>query len=87
MSYLYDNVVATARELLKRNVTFWLREREWNQSRLSRESGVTTSQLSDVLRGGKGMSIEKVEDLARALNVPISALFVDRDQSRQTGSV
>ena len=58
---------------------------------LSRKSGVSGAQISYIERGRKRPTIDTLYKLARALNVPITELylceddFATKDQSEKTG--
>jgi len=52
-------------------------ERGLSQESLALESGVVRNQLIQVEHGKRGLLYERVYDIADALDVPISELFVD----------
>jgi transcriptional regulator with XRE-family HTH domain len=55
-----------------------LRERKgWSQERLAAEAQLHATYLSGVERGKRNISLENITKLARALEVPIAALFDD----------
>lgn len=45
------------------------------QEALSRQSGLSRNQLIELEQGRRGVLFERLEDLARALEVPVSQLF------------
>lgn len=77
-------MIRGAAELLRANVRYWLHERQMSKSALSRAMGVSPSWVTELIRGRRGLTLDKLDGLARALNITVSALFVDRDLSRQT---
>ena len=44
---------------------------------LSFRSGLNKNYISDVERGTRNLSLKAIEKIARGLNVPIDALFID----------
>jgi transcriptional regulator with XRE-family HTH domain len=60
-----------------RNVAILMRWRDWNQSELSRRSGVSQRHISDLLRGLSDCTTEVTSQLAAAFAVPSWLLMVD----------
>jgi transcriptional regulator with XRE-family HTH domain len=52
-----------------------LDEREWTQADLSKRSGVTTSQISRILSGTRGIGIDACLAIARAFHIPEERVF------------
>jgi transcriptional regulator with XRE-family HTH domain len=60
-----------------RNLRILMRWHGWNQSELSRRSGVSQRHISDLLRGLSDCTTERLEEFARALRVPSWTLLMD----------
>ena len=54
-----------------------LKERNMTGKSLAESMGKAPQYISNVINGGKGVSINSLEEIARHLNVPISSLFAD----------
>lgn len=54
-----------------------LKERNMTSKSLAQTMEVTPQYISNIINGGKGVSINSLEEIARHLNVPISSLFAD----------
>lgn len=63
------------RELFGRNVRRLRKARGLSQEALSMESGLAQNYLSDIETGKRNVSLENIGTLARALGIPIAALF------------
>ena len=73
-----------ARALLARNLRRLRLERGITQERLSHESGIMQSHLSEIEAGKRNASIDLIGAIALALAVPVAALFEERtDQAGQ----
>lgn len=72
----------TARELLAQNLRRIRIECGVTQERLSHESGVTQSHLSEIEAGKRNASVDLIGALALALRVPISAFFEEKPDIR-----
>lgn len=57
------------RETLARNLAALMGEMHWNQVELSKRSGVSQRQISNILRRETGCSIEHADALARAFGL------------------
>lgn len=64
------------RQLVGQNLRRARLERGLSQEELAHEAGISTSFLSQVESGIRSLTITKLQDLARALRVPIPKLFV-----------
>ena len=65
-----------------KSVATLMRWRGWNQSELSRRSGVSQRQISDLLRGQSDCTTGMAEQLAAAFGVPsCSAIPVVQSRS------
>ena len=73
-----------ARALLARNLRRLRQERGITQERLSHESGVMQSHLSEIEAGKRNASVDLIGAIALALGVPVAALFAD--EADQAGS-
>ena len=67
--------VLTARELLAMNIVRLRREKGWSQEDLALEAGLHRTFVAHVERQARNISLDNIERLAVALNVPITALF------------
>ena len=54
-----------------------LKERNMTGKSLAESMGKAPQYISNVINGGKGVSINSLEEIAKHLNVPISSLFAD----------
>ena len=54
-----------------------LKERNMTSKSLAESMGKAPQYISNVINGGKGVSINSLEEIARHLDVPISSLFAD----------
>ena len=54
-----------------------LKELNMTSKSLAESMGKAPQYISNVINGGKGVSINSLEEIARHLNVPISSLFAD----------
>lgn len=73
-------VIATLLCLVKinREALFYLRERSgYTRSQLAREAGTTPGSLTDIETGRRSPSPEMAKKLAKALEVPVTALLRD----------
>lgn len=50
-------------------------DRGWNQSELSRRSGITTGQISRLINGSRKPGIDNLQAIANALGLPASIAF------------
>ena len=58
-----------------------LKERNMTGKSLAESMGKAPQYISNVINGGKGVSINSLEEIAKHLNVPISSLFADYKSS------
>ena len=65
----------TARDLLARNLRRIRLERGLTQEKLSLESGVMQSHLSEIEAGKRNATVDLIGGIARTLGVPVAALF------------
>ena len=61
-----------------------LKERKMTSKSLAEGMGKAPQYVSNVINGGKGVSINSLEEIARYLDVPISSLFADSKSSNGT---
>lgn len=54
-----------------------LKERNMTGKSLAEMMGKAPQYVSNVINGGKGVSVNSLEEIAKHLNVPISSLFAD----------
>lgn len=66
------------------NVLKYLEEREMTKQGLSDRSGVSISFLSDLTTGKGNPSLEKMEDIANALEVPLPLMLESTDMDTKT---
>ena len=67
----------TSRALLAENLRRLREEHDISQYELSKRSGVDRSFIAHVERQARNVSIDIVDRLAAALNVPVAVLFSD----------
>ena len=58
-----------------------LKERNMTGKSLAESMGKAPQYISNVINGGKGVSINSLEEIAKHLDVPISSLFADYKSS------
>lgn len=52
---------------------------KWSQAELSRRSGVSTAQISDILACKRGCTIDKLAEIAAAFRLPAWSLLIDQE--------
>ena len=70
-----DPPVTTARELLAVNIIRLRAQRGWSQDALALEAGLHRTFIAHVERHKRNISLDNVERIALALQVPIRDLF------------
>ncbi len=65
----------SARELLARRIRELRTERKWSQEDLAEACGLHRTYVGDVERGERNVSVDNIEKIAKALEVPVSELF------------
>jgi len=68
--------VGFARDVLAANMRVLRAERGWSQEFLAFEAELHRTFIGHCERGVRNISIDNIEKIARAFNVPISALFL-----------
>ena len=61
-----------------------LKERDMTVKSLADSMGKTPQYVGNVINGGKGASLNKLQEIADALEVPVSSLFADYKRTSQT---
>jgi transcriptional regulator with XRE-family HTH domain len=74
--------VLTAKEILRARIRALLQLRSISQVELAKSMGRSPSWMTQVLNGTIAPSFDALDHLARALNVEIPDLFMDRDLAR-----
>lgn len=69
-----------AREALATNMRAMRAERGWSQEFLAFETGLHRTFIAHCERGMRNISLDNIEKIARAFNVPISELFVQHKE-------
>ena len=59
-----------------------LKERNMTGKSLAESMGKAPQYISNVINGGKGVSINSLEEIAKHLEVPISSLFADYQSNK-----
>ena len=65
-----------AREVLAMNMRTMSAERSWSQEFLAFETGLHRTFIAHCERGMRNISLDNIEKIARAFNVPIAELFL-----------
>lgn len=65
----------TPREQLSRRIREVRLERGWSQEHLADVSGLHRTYVGDVERGVRNISVDNIGKIAKALGVPVKALF------------
>lgn len=68
-----------ARQILASNLRLLRSAKGWSQEDLAFESGLHRTFVAHVEREARNISIDNMEKLACALNVPVSELLIERD--------
>ena len=69
-----------AREVLATNMRAMRAERGWSQEFLAFEAGLHRTFITHCERGVRNISLDNIEKIARAFNVPISELFLQHQK-------
>ncbi len=77
----------TARALLARNLRRIRLERGLTQEKLSLESGVMQSHLSEIEAGKRNATVDLIGAVAQALGLPVALLFEERPPARPSSGV
>lgn len=72
----YSPPVGFAREILAANMRAFRAERGWSQEFLAFETGLHRTFITHCERGVRNISLDNIEKIARAFNVPIAELFL-----------
>lgn len=62
-----------------------LKMRNMTSKSLAEIMGKRPQYVSNVINGGKGVSINSLEEIAKHLNVPVSSLFADYNSNSGDG--
>lgn len=68
--------VGFAREILATNMRVFRAERGWSQEILGFETGLHRTFIAHCERGVRNISLDNIEKIAQAFNVPIAELFL-----------
>lgn len=66
--------------LLGKNVRQIREAKGWSQDKLSEESGLHRTYISGIERGVRNPTVEIVQQVALALEVPVAYLFKDQEK-------
>lgn len=67
----------TARQVLAHNIRQLRKARGWSQEILAEKSGLHRTYVGDIERVERNVSVDNIEKLARAFNVPVKDLFTE----------
>jgi len=67
----------SARELLALNLRLLRVRRDITQEQLAVDAGVNKNYISQIESAGRAVSVDIIDKLARALDVPVAALLID----------
>jgi transcriptional regulator with XRE-family HTH domain len=65
----------TARERVARNLIDWRLKREMSQFSLAKHAHISQTYISQVENGMRSISIDKLDQMAEALQIDVSALL------------
>lgn len=85
-SIYYDNIVSNIRILLGANIRRIRKARHWTRVSLANKADISPTFLLHIEAGTRGVSLETIECIAKALNIRISQLFENCD-SEESGFV
>lgn len=74
--------VGFAREILAANMRAMRAERAWSQEVLAFETGLHRTFIAHCERGARNVSLDNIEKIAHAFNVPLADLFLPLPLSR-----
>ena len=63
------------------NLTRLMESRGWSQSKLAKQVGCTQPAISQILRGKRFPSSIIIEGISKALEVPVSRLFEEKNET------
>ncbi len=72
----HSHPVGFAREILATNIRAMRAERAWSQEVLAFETGLHRTFIAHCERGARNISLDNIEKIARAFNVPLAELFL-----------
>ena len=70
-------MMKSAKELLVTNIRNKRLERSWSQMKLAEESSLSTGMIGDIETGKKTPSLESLDKIAAAFNIPVHYLLRD----------
>jgi transcriptional regulator with XRE-family HTH domain len=73
----------TIHKRLSANIKRLLKAKDYTAERLAYESGVNKGNLSRVISGSQGASMDLIQNLADTLEVDVSELFRGQDESEK----
>lgn len=73
----HDAGKGSARKVLAINLRILRAKRGWSQEDLALESGLHRTFVAHVEREARNLSIDNLEKLAKALDVPVHELLID----------
>ena len=76
----YSHPAGFAREVLATNMRAMRAERGWSQEFLAFETGLHRTFITHCERGVRNISLDNIEKIACAFNVPISELFLQHQK-------
>ena len=72
--------IGFAREVLATNMRVKRAERGWTQEFLAFETGLHRTFITHCESGMRNISLDNIEKIARAFNVPIADLFLQQEK-------
>lgn len=69
---------STASELFRKNLKTAIRERGTTQSKLAEAVGTSESAISNIISGSQGVTIERADKIAKALDFTLSELLEEK---------
>lgn len=78
-----DPTSISARAILAGNVVKLRKEQGWSQEEFAARAGLHRTFIGHVERQIRNISLDNVEKIARTLGVPIHALLVPEEESRE----
>ena len=68
-------------EILGNNIKTLRKDRNWTQEYLAEQAGISVPFMTQIELARKQASLEVIEKIAKALNVPYSSLFIQASDS------
>lgn len=76
-------MITKLQEQIGRQIAAIRKQREWSQRELAEAAGCSTNTVARIETAQRGLSLELLERIARALEVPVVRLFPDEELGQE----